>query len=83
MSVNVRRIGMAALAVVAVVTAVWCWTQGVRQFEFAPYADGAPPFTATHYSGPWIGGAAAAVIVAGLAALDVWRLRLRRRADLP
>lgn len=68
---------MAVLAVVAVAVAVWCWTRGVQQSEFAPYADGAPPFTATHYSGPWIGCATAAVIVAGLAVLDVWRARRR------
>ncbi|MGW0176846.1 hypothetical protein ACWDUM_23725 [Rhodococcus sp. NPDC003322] len=75
MTGRVRDAAAVVTAVVAAVAAVWCWTRGVTTSDFAPVVDGAPPFTATHYSGPWIGAASAAVIVAGLALLDVWRRR--------
>ncbi|MFD1815040.1 hypothetical protein [Rhodococcus gannanensis] len=71
-----RDVLMAGVAVVAVVLAAWCWNQGTTSTDFAPIVEGAPDFTGTHWSGPWIGGACAAVAVAGLAVLDIWRRRL-------
>ncbi|GAA4486691.1 hypothetical protein GCM10023094_43660 [Rhodococcus olei] len=75
MSGRGRSIADLGLAVVALVAAVWCWSRAVTTSEYAPIAEGAPAFTATHYSGPWIAAASAAVIVAGLAVLDAWRRR--------
>jgi hypothetical protein len=72
---RVRDVVMVTLAVVAVVVAVWCWNVGVSTSEFEPMVEGAPAFTGTHWSGSWIAGASAAVLVAGLAVLDVWRRR--------
>lgn len=72
---RVRDVAMTVLAVVSLVVAVLCWRAGVTTSEFTPVVEGAPEFTATHWSGPWIGGAALAVFVAGVALLDVWRRR--------
>lgn len=75
MTVRSRDVAMVVLALVASTLAVWCWQIGVTTSEFAPAVEGAPAFTATHWSGPWIGASAAAVLVAGLAVIDVWRRR--------
>ncbi|MFD4294353.1 hypothetical protein ACFWPA_07075 [Rhodococcus sp. NPDC058505] len=75
MTGRVRAVAAGSAAVVAAVVAVLCWLRGVTSSTFGPVVDGAPEFTSTHYSGPWIGGATVAVIVAGLALLDLWRQR--------
>ncbi|EME19225.1 hypothetical protein [Rhodococcus triatomae] len=76
MTGRTRDLLMATVVVLAVVLAVWCWSRGTSTAEFAPIVEGAPAFTGTHWSGPWIGGACASVAVAGLAVVDIWRRRL-------
>ncbi|PTR31246.1 hypothetical protein C8K36_101273 [Rhodococcus sp. OK519] len=69
--------GEAVGAVAMLAVAAWCWTRGVSRSEFEPVVPGAPPFTSVDYSGTWIGVAFAAVLAAGLLALDAGRRRRR------
>ncbi|MCQ4121943.1 hypothetical protein [Rhodococcus tibetensis] len=62
-----------ALALAALVLAVWCWTSARITSEFGPVAPGAPSYEGTEYSGSWIAGAAALVTAAGLLVIDVAR----------
>ncbi len=73
--------GIAAVALLA--AAVLLFRHGMRPGTFPPYATGTTSTVITRYSGPWIGGAAAAALLAGLAAtwcgIDLaHRLQLRR-----
>ncbi|MFE3291074.1 hypothetical protein [Rhodococcus sp. NPDC059234] len=77
MSARVVRVAEAGLAVAFVALSVWCWNRGVQTSDFAPLAEGAPPFSTTHYSGAWIGAATASVVAAGLLVIDVIRRALR------
>jgi len=72
-------VGEAAAAVVLLAVAVWCWTRGVTDHEFAPVVPGGPSFRSADYSGPWIAAAFTAVLVAGLLTLDA--IRRRRRSS--
>ncbi|MFC9787327.1 hypothetical protein [Rhodococcus sp. NPDC127528] len=79
MSTRVVRLAEAGLAVAFVLLGVWCWSRGVQTSDFAPLAEGAPPFSTTHYSGSWIGAATASAVAAGLLVIDLIR---GGRADL-
>ncbi|MCA1006026.1 hypothetical protein LCL87_09865 [Rhodococcus hoagii] len=70
-------VGEVVAAVALLAAAVWCWTRGVTDDEFAPIVPGAPSFVSADYSGPWIAAAFAAVLVSGLLALDANRRRRR------
>lgn len=70
--------GEVLVAVVAVLAAFWCWHLGVRTSLFPPYTKGLNVQPVTYYSGPWIGGAVGAVVLAGLLAVDAARRAFRR-----
>ncbi len=82
-----RRRGVALLEVLLAVAllagALWCWHRGVQTTLFPPYTRGAAAQPVTYYSAPWISGAVACVVVAGLLAVDTVRnYRLASGASL-
>ncbi|MFB7721988.1 hypothetical protein [Nocardia sp. NPDC056100] len=71
------------VAAVLAAAAVWCWRNGIHTTWFKPSGD-VPGFSATRYSGPWLAGAAALVIIAGLVGIDLVARALQptRRAQV-
>jgi hypothetical protein len=69
----------AGLAVLFVVAAVVMARQAVVTDLYPPFLPGGQPTSITRYSGPWLTGAAAAVLAAGVSALAALA-GFRRRA---
>lgn len=82
------RSALAGVAtIVLVVAAVLLFQHGVRPGDFPPYAAGTTRTVIERYSGPWIGAAGLAALLAGLclvsAAADLTRrVRLQRSSAL-
>lgn len=79
----VRSLLAGAATVVLVVAAVLLFRHGVRPNDFPPYATGSTRTVIKRYSGPWIGAAGLAALLAGLCltscGADLFRrVRLRR-----
>ncbi|WP_067567130.1 hypothetical protein [Nocardia acidivorans] len=70
------------LAVLIAAAAIWCWRNGVHTTWFKPTGD-APGFSATRYSGPWLAGSAAVMIIAGLLGIDGVARALRPTRRVP
>jgi hypothetical protein len=78
-----RSILAAAATVLLLVAAVLLFRHGIRRNDFPPYATGTSRTVIERYSGPWIGAAGLAALLAGLCltscCADVSRrMRLRR-----
>jgi len=76
-----RMIAVAVEVVVAIlflVAAVLCWSNGVQTTEFASVGD-IPGFTATYYAGPWLVLAVGSVAITGLVVLDAISRTLRAK----
>lgn len=73
MSRHILVVTEAIGAVLALVLAGWCWDRARITSEFGPVVAGAPSYQGTQYSGTWIVGATALVIVAGLFVIDAVR----------
>lgn len=71
---------LAALA--ALVAAVLLYRHGLSDHVFGPFIAGTDHTDVVRYRGPWIGGAALAVLIAGLLLIQTV-LDLRRRAESP
>ena len=79
----VRLILAGVATVVLVVAAVLLFRHGVRPNDFPPYAAGTKSTVIKRYSGPWIGAAGLAAVLAGLCltscGADLFRrIRLQR-----
>lgn len=79
----VRSLLAGLATVLLVVGAVLLFRHGVRPNDFPPYATGTTRTVIRRYSGPWIGAAAFAVLLAGLCATScgtdaIGRVRLQR-----
>lgn len=83
-AVLLLRSVLAGVATIAlIVAAVLLFRHGVRPNDFPPYASGTTRTVIRRYSGPWIGAAGLAALLAGLclvsAAADLFRrVRLQR-----
>jgi hypothetical protein len=62
----VRSLLAALATVVLIVAAVLLFRHGVRPNDFPPYATGTTRTVIERYSGPWIGAAGLAALLAGL-----------------
>ena len=79
----VRSILAGAATVLLLAAAVLLFRHGVRPNDFPPYATGTTRTVIKRYSGPWIGAAGLAALLAGLCltsgAADLFRrVRLQR-----
>lgn len=78
-----RSILAGAATVLLLVAAVLLFRHGIRRNDFPPYATGTTRTVIERYSGPWIGAAGLAILLAGLCltscGADLFRrIRLRR-----
>jgi hypothetical protein len=78
-----RSVLAGVAAVLLVIAAVLLFRHGVRPNNFPPYATGTTRTVIKRYSGPWIGAAGLAALLAGLCltscAADLFRrVRLQR-----
>lgn len=71
---KLNRAAIVALELVAaacaILLAVWCWDLATVTSSFGPVALETPSFERTEYSGAWIAGGAALLVVAGLFVID-------------
>jgi hypothetical protein len=79
----VRSVFAGAATVLLALAAVLLFRHGIRPNDFPPYAAGTKRTVIERYSGPWIGAAGLALMVAGLCATscaaDLFRrVRLQR-----
>ena len=79
----VRSVLAAVATVLLLVAAVLLFRHGVRPNDFPPYATGTTRTVIQRYSGPWIGAAGLAAVLAGLCltsgSADLFRrVRLQR-----
>lgn len=77
------RAALAVLAAIAaLVAAFFLYRHGLSAHVFPAFVEGTDHTDVVRYRGPWIGGAALAVLIAGLLLIQTV-LDLRRRAETP